>query len=186
MTKAVYAGCGFDVIPIKLFPNIEYFIYIDIMPTGDRGYVNTFAEFMDNIVKTFKTIGMNLIRHDKKLNMIIFWKENKIVKYYYSTWVENINNVIKDEIKQCDYLILIGYAPPREFLDIFGKISLITSDTTYIAHTEDVYHSDKDKFLLDRKVNLELFPKKIKDVYYIQFDNEITIKYFKPSINLLL
>jgi hypothetical protein len=186
MSKATYAGCGFDIIPIKLFPEIKLFIYLDIMPCGNRGYVNTYEEFMFNIIKSFKSIGFRVVGEDKQINRIIFKNGERNVIYYYSTWVEDvINNNIRKEIEDSDYVILIGYAPPKEFIDIFNNISLITSNTTYVSDTENTYHSDKGKFLLDRDVNLEILKSKIKDVYYIEFNQNISINYIKPAINLL-
>lgn len=182
MYVGIYPGCADDIKPIILFPNIQLFIYIDTNPHGNNGYFSSKKEFIFSITSKLSRLGFILFSHIN--NIIIFKNLNRFLIYFYNTSIENAlkNNILKNILNQKIFLISIGFCIHKKFLSIFkNTFYLITSSETYISNSENTYHSDIDMFLMDRKVNEEVF-KKIIVTYYINSKNIII---YKPGSKLI-
>ena len=116
MKKAIYVGCGTDILPILSYPEIKEWIYIDSLPNSEFGpeYNKDFYQpyFVNDLINQFTMFGFTL-KADNKDNILVFInsKTNQNVKVCINTYLsDNIDN-IKDVIKDWDTLFVIGHHP---------------------------------------------------------------------------
>jgi hypothetical protein len=153
--KAIYIGAGIDIVPVLLFDTIDEYIYIDSQPFSEFGtqtyiiktntakhvsrderFFNDFSRgnFMENLINVMKQNYFRMV--EKNDDFLLFKNDKKTIKYYYScAFPEHITEEMKDELKDCNVLILIGHDPHKNIL------KYIKLPTTIIASDNTVYRS---------------------------------------------
>ena len=143
MNKAIYIGAGTDLVPVIVIEDIKEFIYIDSQPFSEFGthaydetnnissYVekkdrheNSFSRkfFLENLHKVMDQINFKLI--DSNADYLLFTKDNRSVKYYYScAFPEYIDNAIKNDIKTCDTIIMASHDPHHKIFEYLQTLS---------------------------------------------------------------
>jgi hypothetical protein len=154
--KAVYIGAGTDIVPVLLFDTIDEYIYIDSQPFSEFGtetyivktntakhvsrderFFNDFSRgnFMENLIDVMKQNYFRIV--EKNDDFLLFKNNKKTIKYYYScAFPEYITEEMKDELKDCNVLILVGHDPHKDIL------KYIKLPTTIIASNNTVYRPD--------------------------------------------
>jgi len=154
--KAIYIGAGIDIVPVLLFDTIDEYIYIDSQPFSEFGtqtyiiktntakhvsrderFFNDFSRgnFMENLINVMKQNYFRMV--EKNDDFLLFKNDKKTIKYYYScAFPEHITEEMKDELKDCNVLILIGHDPHKNIL------KYIKLPTTIIASNNTVYRPD--------------------------------------------
>jgi len=162
--KAVYIGAGIDIVPVLLFDTIDEYIYIDSQPFSEFGtytyivktnttkhvsrderFVNDFSRgnFMENLINVMKQNYFRMV--EKNDDFLLFKNNKKTIKYYYScAFPEYITKEMKDELKDCNVLILVGHDPHKDIL------KYIKLPTTIIASNNTVYRPDSTDENYDR------------------------------------
>ena len=162
--KAVYIGAGIDIVPVLLFDTIDEYIYIDSQPFSEFGthtyivktntakhvsrnerFFNDFSRgnFMENLINVMKQNYFRMV--EKNDDFLLFKNDKKTIKYYYScAFPEHITEEMKDELKDCNVLILIGHDPHKNIL------KYIKLPTTIIASNNTSYRPDLTDVKYDR------------------------------------
>jgi len=190
--KAVYIGAGIDIIPILLFDTINEYIYIDSQPFSEHGthtyiaetdtikyipyrdkrFINDFSRnyFMGNLINVMKQNYFRLV--EKNDDFLLFKNNKKTIKYYYScAFPEYITKEMKDELKDCNVLILVGHDPHKDILKYIKlPTTIITSNNTVYRPDPTDENYDRSTFrILNENKNLikeEYLVKMIKDYDY--------------------
>ena len=162
--KAIYIGAGIDIVPVLLFDTIDEYIYIDSQPFSEFGtqtyiiktntakhvsrderFFNDFSRgnFMENLINVMKQNYFRMV--EKNDDFLLFKNDKKTIKYYYScAFPEHITEEMKDELKDCNVLILIGHDPHKNIL------KYIKLPTTIIASNNTSYRPDLTDVKYDR------------------------------------
>jgi hypothetical protein len=162
--KAIYIGAGIDIVPVLLFDTIDQYIYIDSQPFSEFGtqtyiiktntakhvsrnerFFNDFSRgnFMENLINVMKQNYFRMV--EKNDDFLLFKNDKKTIKYYYScAFPEHITEEMKDELKDCNVLILIGHDPHKNIL------KYIKLPTTIIASNNTSYRPDLTDVKYDR------------------------------------
>ena len=178
MSIAIYIGAGNDIRPVNLFPNIKKFYYIDSQPYSHSGKdeyiredgINGFSNpnFISYVEKVFFKNNFKLT--EDKGNLKIYNCKDQNIYYYYNTSIPEDLEKIKNEIKDYNVVIDVGYHPDVKFLEINNN------ELTFIGGF-DTYYND-ERLDEDYKKQEELHPNSIiqqfhKNKYHNRF------KYFK-------
>jgi hypothetical protein len=186
--KAVYIGAGIDIVPVLLFDTIDEYIYIDSQPFSEFGtqtyivktntskhvsrderFFNDFSRgnFMENLINVMKQNYFIMV--EKNDDFLLFKNNKKTIKYYYScAFPEYITKEMKDELKDCNVLILVGHDPHKDIL------KYIKLPTTIIASNNTVYRPDSIDENYDRSTFRILNENKnlINDGYLVKMIKE--------------
>lgn len=199
--KAVYIGAGTDIVPVLLFDTIDEYICIDSQPFSEFGtqtyivntntakhvsrderFFNDFSRrnFMENLINVMKQNYFRMV--EKNDDFLLFKNNKKTIKYYYScAFPEYVTKEMKDELKDCNVLILVGHDPHKDIL------KYIKLPTTIIASNNTVYRPDPTDETYDRSTFRILNKNKnlIKEGYLIKMIKDYDYwdpKYILPSI----
>jgi hypothetical protein len=163
MDQAVYIGSGCDIIPVLIFRDIKKFIYIDSKPFSEHGisvytkdYVSldTTLETREiyeennlfgrpNFISDFNQImnQNNFILESKTKYCLIYKnKYNQIIKYHIScSFPEFLTDEIKNDIKECNTIIVCGYIPNKNILSMmkYPKKLIGNCHTIYLDTESD-------------------------------------------------
>jgi len=162
--KAIYIGAGIDIVPVLLFDTIDEYIYIDSQPFSEFGtqtyivktntakhvsrderFFNDFSRgnFMENLINVMKQNYFRIV--EKNDDFLLFKNNKKTIKYYYScAFPEYITKEMKDELTDCNVLILVGHDPHKDIL------KYIKLPTTIITSNNTVYRPDPTDENYDR------------------------------------
>jgi hypothetical protein len=156
MKKAVYIGAGIDIIPVLMLSTIKEFIYIDSQPFSEHGtmtYSDTFEtkhvekeerftnlfsrpNFIPILRSVFKQNDFTIV--NETADFILFNRKKQTVKYYYScAFPEYVDEQIRQDLIDCDTLILCGYDPNKIILDYIQIPTIITNSHTIYDKPED-------------------------------------------------
>jgi hypothetical protein len=174
--KAIYIGAGIDIVPVLLFDTIDEYIYIDSQPFSEFGtqtyivktntakhvsrderFFNDFSRgnFMENLINVMKQNYFIMV--EKNNDFLLFKNNKKTIKYYYScAFPEYITKEIKDELKDCNVLILVGHDPHKDILKYIKlPTTIITSNNTVYRHDPIDENYDRSTFrILNEDKNL--------------------------------
>lgn len=160
MDKTVYIGAGHDIIPVIIFPEIKEFIYIDSEPkTEYRGGVCYNRSFVPRLVKLFE--ANNFVCRSKSENYIEFTGDGgRSVKYYINTiFPDNVSNDIKKELACATNLIVCGYDPHKNILNLMPALQTIICNTHTCYSLDRSEYNDKE---MQESLILELHEKRFK------------------------
>jgi hypothetical protein len=174
--KAIYIGAGIDIVPVLLFDTIDEYIYIDSQPFSEFGtqtyivktntakhvsrderFFNDFSRgnFMENLINVMKQNYFIMV--EKNNDFLLFKNNKKTIKYYYScAFPEYITKEMKDELKDCNVLILVGHDPHKDILKYIKlPTTIITSNNTVYRHDPIDENYDRSTFrILNEDKNL--------------------------------
>lgn len=185
--KALYIGAGLDLKVIKSIKHIKTFYFCDCQPfsrfgktvsigkDGSNSYVR--PKFISKLKEEAIKENINLISDESDTNnKLIFSYNEQIITYFINTSIPEDIDIIKDDIKDFDNLIVMGYWPNSIILDYTTKLlcflgNIITCYTPCdedIEGTEDVvYKLHIEKSILDRFNNYNL----IYNGKILEYDN---------------
>lgn len=145
--KAIYIGAGTDVRPIKFLKNVKKFYYFDGQPHSEFGTklsgtiikdgFDGFSrpKFISNLDQEMNTINMKLVKISD--NLRTYSNGDQIVYYYTNTAIPEHYQLIKNDIKNFDTLIVAGHDPDSCFLNATNKkINFIGAEGTYYGNSE--------------------------------------------------
>ncbi len=111
--KAVYINAGNDLVPVLAFPNIKDFVYID------RTLPST---------KILLDYGFQLI-HEIENAYMCFVNGTQIIKYYKCNFPIQMNDVLRQDLLECNAIVLYGRDQHVSILDyIQSKPTLCISE----------------------------------------------------------
>lgn len=141
MSKAVYIGACTDIKPILLYKNISNWVLVDSMPMSEfgidrrKGFSRSW--FIPELLDTMKKNNFSIINQEKdKYYIFKNDKTNQIVKYHINCAVPEEYNKIKDDIKDWDVLVNIGFDPDKIILNECNK----KKDLLFIGSNRCVYN----------------------------------------------
>lgn len=143
MKSALYIGAGVDMAPVRLFPQIKHFIYIDSRPQSPYGVLDyDSGRFSDD-----SFIGALLLSAEKE-GFILDLSEAAYLKFtaaggrtlcYFINiaFPEHLTEFHKAAIAECDTLILAGFCPDRVVLELAPHLETVlgTLHTVYVLDT---------------------------------------------------
>jgi hypothetical protein len=193
MQNAIYIGAGTDLVPVIIFSNIQKFIFVDSQPFSEHGtqtYVSTtniakkvdkkdrfencFSrnEFILNLNKVMTNNNFIKISETDEYFLYYSKESNQTIKYYYScAFPEYTTNELRDDIKKCNTLIIVGHDPHKEVL------KYLQTPTFIIGNCHTVYSSDlSDKEYSNSTINTLIEDhtnqKKIPYNYFLMKENK--------------
>lgn len=171
MKFALYIGAGADMAPVRLFPQIKHFIYIDSRPQSPYGVLDyDSGRFSDD-----SFIGVLLLAAEKEgfildLSEAAYLKftaaDGRTLRYFINTaFPEHLTDGVRAVIAECDTLILAGFCPDRAVLDLAPRLE------TVLGSLHTVYELDyEDKVARKRAVFDYLIQNPTRIANYILFD----------------
>jgi hypothetical protein len=140
---AVYIGCGNDVAPIRLLPNILDFIYVEA--GGGIGEPSEMRRAMANIgFEEMPTMERNVI--------LFRSKEGRSVHYYYGVYFPTCATpALKRRILFATTLINIGTLYPGHFLERCRFRVMIGSNDTLYPLSEGKGYTNMDHLWYNRR-----------------------------------
>lgn len=172
---ALYIGAAYDVRFLRIL-DCKKFIHIDPSPNSEGlGYDNNFMEILIrklNGVGYFLTDSgfdsLDKLKKNEKLKLSIeFENQDKILKYYINTFFpQDITDSLKKDISEIDTLIVCGFNPSEEILNLINKrITLVLSDTTVYLPNDQEELEQFGPGIIDYLYNNKTeFKKHIKDI----------------------
>ena len=116
---------------------------------------------------------MGYVFIEQSLLIFMNLKTSQQIRYYISTNLNNLNNLIKMEISMCEILIVNDEIPDIKIFEYFDKpkIFIGNSNKTYIINknSEDIY-----RFLF--KNDTKIISKYFSDFYFYNENNNTIIK----------
>jgi len=152
--KAIYSGAGIDLKPIKYFPEITEFVYIDcqpfsefgiqqcgiIMKSDEFGKYDGFSRpgFIPKLEKKMEKYKMKLVSVDG--NERIYKNDTQTIRYLINTSFPEHYEYIKSKNPYFDTIIISGHSPNSKLMDFAkGDILFIgSSGTCFSASCESV------------------------------------------------
>jgi len=163
MIQALYIGAGLDIVPVLVLKDIKKFIYIDSQPFSDHGTSVCKKDFTSdkatietreiheednlfgrtNFKSSFHTIATrNSFTQLSETKYCGIYKNqyDQIIKYHMScSFPEFVTDEIREDIAQCNTLILCGYSPNKVVL------TMMKSPDYVIANCHTVYTDDESE-----------------------------------------
>ena len=196
---AVYIGAGLDLKIIKNIPEIKNFVFIDSQPNSEFGLeeywyrdpsyifscicpnggqlINNYTrpQFINNLKKTAKKEDIKLVSEivNKKL---IFNYNDQIINYFVNISIPEHLNIIKDDIRNFNHLIVSGFFPDYSILQYTNKSITFWGNRNIIYNESQSLNClrENDKTDIVFKLNNEsLFEKKFKKFNLIQDNRDI-------------
>jgi hypothetical protein len=179
--KVLYFGSFLDFYFIKDFTDIKDFLIID-----NRKSYSVENNFYNNIINSFKNNGFELLYSEKIKNrskfkkicssicgysyidqiLYIFmnFKTSQQIRYYLSTNLNNLNNMIKMEISSSDIILLHNEIPDVKLFELF------TTPKVFIGYPYNPFRLKDNKqniynFLLNNNNNNKIIGKYISEFY---------------------
>ena len=186
MSKAVYIGACTDIKPILLYKNISNWVLVDSMPMSEfgidrrKGFSRSW--FIPELLETMKKNNFSIINEEKDKYYIFKNNEtNQSVKYHINCAVPEEYNKIKDDIKDWDVLVDIGFHPNKIILNECNK----AKELLFIGNYKSIYNyknRDTDDIIdsvvlllnnMNKYNHNSIFKKyeMIKDNEKVKFDN---------------
>ena len=196
-TKILYVGAGKDINPIKYFPDTKQFVFIDSQPRNEYGFeyyykpfyrhffVNELKEKLSELnFKLFDEIRLTnnyeeinrdyldatkLYFSDKKgFNL----RNERTLTYYISTAIPrsyfDLEKYIKEDIKDCDTVLVAGHNPHSIFLrDIKKPFYFVGCENTYFPKN---YNSCEEDYLNTVLSYVLKYPLSVKK-YVFMYEN---------------
>jgi hypothetical protein len=146
--KILYIGAGLDLSPLSLFSDTKSFIFIDSLPRNEYGrdyYYRPFyrKDFVNDLINKVESQGFNLVNKqvftnnyeeinvkDLDSTLLYFSDKQRVLrsetsfKYYISTGIPcNLyeNDMLINDIKECDTLFVSGHEPDSRFIPYLTK-----------------------------------------------------------------
>jgi len=141
MSKAIYLGAGLDLESILLYQNIKEWILVDSQPISEfgidrrKGFQRDY--FIPELLEVMKNNNFSISKYVKDHYYIFnnsITKQN--IKYHINCAIPEEYNKIKDDIKDWDVLIDIGFHPDKIILNESNKIK----DLLFIGSYNCVYN----------------------------------------------
>jgi hypothetical protein len=178
MDSAVYIGAGHDIIPVLVMKHIKNFIYIDSQPFSEHGthvYLDNDSSYYATIETRIKNEEDNLLGRPKfKEQFEKLMKQNnftlesttkycwiykntydQVIKYHVScSFPEFLTDEIKEDISNCNTLILCGYFPHKIIASMMPLFRYVICNT-HTCYIDSCYEDDDDynqsitKYLID-------------------------------------
>ena len=166
MNKILYTGAGLHTEIINHFKDVKEFVFIDSQPRTEYGYRYYYKPFYRDIYDKLinKLENDNFKLYDKiqltnnfeeinkphlESTKLCFKNTNNIkLNYYISTSMPYDyydNEILQNEIKECDTLIISGHYPHFIFIeDIKKPFDLILYSNTFYIKDLDKIEDDED------------------------------------------
>jgi hypothetical protein len=159
MKCALYVGSGLDILPVKMFPSITKWIYVDQIPSyfysDDTSHepnatVHQTKFFISECSKIFAQQQFYAESYELQSPLILYNSDHtKSIKYYYNTCMglTPFSSQLIEDCKTVDTLVVIGHCPHIKVWELIPKnnLNFIGSDTT-------VYSSEKGEDLEDHQI----------------------------------
>ena len=186
-SKILYIGAGLHTVVINHFENVNQFVFIDSQPRTEYGYRYYYRPFYrdiyDKLINKLKDNDFTLYDSIQLTNN--FEEINKphleSTKLCFKNTINNIklnyyistsmpydyydNEILQNEIKDCDTLIISGHYPHFIFThDIKKPFHLILySDTFYVQNLDKIEDDDKNTII----EYILKYPQNIKSYTYV-------------------
>lgn len=141
MSKAIYIGANIDIEPILLYKNIKNWVLVDSQPFSEfgidrrKGFERNY--FIPELLEVMEKNNFTISKHVKdKYFIFINNKTNQNIKYHINCGIPEEYNKIKDDIKDWDVLVNIGFDPDKIILNESNKIK----DLLFIGSNNCVYN----------------------------------------------
>ena len=153
MSKAIYIGANTDIEPILLYKNIKEWILVDSQPISEFGIDrrNGFQRdyFIPELLEVMKNNNFSISKYvNDKYYIFNNNKTNQNIKYHINCAIPEEYNKIKDDIKDWDVLVNIGFDPDKIILNESNKIK----DLLFIGSNNCVY-DHKNIELTEENIN---------------------------------
>ena len=204
MNKILYSGAGLHTEIINHFKDVKEFVFIDSQPRTEYGhryyYKPFYRDIYDKLINKLENDNFKLYDKIQLTNNFeeinkphlestkLCFKNNKDIKlnYYISTSLPYDyydNDLLHNEIKECNTLLISGYYPHHIFTyDIKKPFHLILySDTVYPKTIEDI-EEDEQKSVIKYMFK---YPQDIKSYTYLDIDtgNKIIFNTYNEFYN---
>ena len=141
MSKAIYIGANTDIEPILLYKNIKEWILVDSQPFSEfgidrrKGFERNY--FIPELLEVMEKNNFTTSKYVKdKYYIFTNNKTNQNIKYHINCGIPEEYNKIKDDIKDWDVLVNIGFDPDKIILNESNKIK----DLLFIGSNNCVYN----------------------------------------------
>ena len=141
MSKAIYIGANIDIEPILLYKNIKNWVLVDSQPFSEfgidrrKGFERNY--FIPELLKVMEKNNFTISKHVKdKYFIFINNKTNQNIKYHINCGIPEEYNKIKDDIKDWDVLVNIGFDPDKIILNECNK----EKDLLFVGSKNCVYN----------------------------------------------
>lgn len=176
MKTALYIGAGTDMTPVRLFPSIKNFVYIDSQPQSPYGTLDYDTgrfyndRFMIGLLATAVEEGFILKQSSE--SYLEFVADGRTLRYFINTsFPEHLGAAHCAAIAECDTLILAGYCPDRAVLELAPGLETVLG-TFHTVYCGDCLYEDeaaRERAVFDYLIRN---PGRIKN--YILYDDEVT------------
>ena len=184
---AVYIGAGEDMSFIKN-TSIKKMLCIDSLPkTGfpTTDHINsdkTQKNFLDNIRNNINIMDLGFIESKVSSSSLLIFNNSKgqEIRYYTNTpFPYGVTEDLKQEIAKANTLIICGYHPHKDILDMLKKpINIICKKNTYYGLEE----ANEDSVLI--KLHEKTYSIYISKILYYYIDTYTEFKEFKSMYEL--
>ena len=156
--KALYIGCGYDLLPVNTLKHIPEWTLIDGNPcktysskeqidningNKDDDRIIMLMNHIEKFVSLYSNIGFEQVKVDYNFRKCELKNKttNQYINYYFNTRfepTEKLSKEIIDNIKQTDAIVIIGYAPHYSLLKYLNnKTVFIGSSSTYYGNVDE-------------------------------------------------
>ena len=184
---AVYIGAGEDMSFIKN-TSIKKMLCIDSLPkTGFPTVEHIYSEktqkkILDNIRNNINIMDLGFIESKISSHSFLIFTNSKgqEIRYYTNTpFPSGVTDDLKQEIAKADTLIICGYHPHKDILDMLKKpINIICKKNTYYGIEE----ANEDSVLI--KLHEKTYSIYISKILYYYTDTYTEFKEFKSMYEL--
>ena len=183
--KALYVGAGTDTLPYELLTDIKDFVHIDSQPFSefdvkqseiimDDGYSP--PDFLTSLTDNYATKKLEPIYDDN--NKIIYVNKDRAITYFTNTSIPNNINIVFQDIKDVDTLIVRGHDPHSMIMDIIEKpITFIGFSSTSYAN-----YNDDDTVIKQLHTNQTIRDKFNKFIFYDEHNHKHTFNTWEEFI----
>ena len=145
MESALYIGAGADMAPVRLFPAIKNFVYIDSQPQSPYGTLDYDTgrfyngDFIRDVIGAAEEEGFILKRISGSYLEFVAEPDRKLRYFTNTSFPEHLGPAHRIAIAECDTLILAGFCPDRVVLDLAPRLETVlgTLHTVYVLDYED-------------------------------------------------
>jgi len=182
MKNLIYFNAGLDIEPLKYFPDIHEFTFVDTLPLS-KSHINYFDaneyqhNFFNNLVRKLGTYGFNIINYfelseNPRFNLLqrMYYSLFDTPKYIYPSKLTFINY---DTNQVLNYYINIKYTDYK-CIDIDTPDVLFTNET--LPRIEILDHFKKPKIFITEKIKVkESYETILPNLHYTSYFNKFYI-----------
>lgn len=140
MKSALYIGAGADMAPVRLFPAIKNFVYIDSQPQSPYGTLDYDTgrfyngDFISAVISAAEEEGFILKRVSGSYLEFVAEPDRKLRYFTNTSFPEHLGPAHRIAIAECDVLILAGFCPDRSVLKLAPRLETVLGSlhTVYV------------------------------------------------------